>query len=89
MDSATVEPAIVELDPGSAADRISRHLGALIAGAIDADDPEDRAKKAVDLADAIARALVARGADAGVLLDVPLQPPRALRTILPCCPWPK
>ena len=81
LDTSRAEPAIGDLDAGSAADRISRHLAALIANAIDSSDEEQRAARSVDLAETIARALVESGIDAELLLDVPLQPPRVLHAI--------
>jgi superfamily II DNA or RNA helicase/HKD family nuclease len=81
LDLARVEPLIDELDAGSAADRLSRHLALLIGGAIGAADDEERTRHAVDIAEAIASALIETGTDEGVLLDVPLRPARVLRAI--------
>jgi superfamily II DNA or RNA helicase/HKD family nuclease len=81
LDLARVEPLIDELDAGSAADRFSRQLALLIGGAIGAANDEERTRQAVDIADAIASALIETGTDEGVLLDVPLRPARVLRAI--------
>jgi hypothetical protein len=81
LDLTRVEPLIDELDSGSAADRFSRQLAPLIEGAIGAADDEDRTRRAVDIADAIASALVEIGTDEGVLLDIPVRPARVLRAI--------
>ena len=81
LDETRVRPEIGELDAGSAADRVSRQLASLIAGAIDSADDEARAERALDLAAAIARTLIEAGVDEGVLNDVPLRPPRILGAI--------
>ena len=81
LDADRVEPAIGDVDPGSTADRFARHLAALIGDAIDAANDDERAQKAVDLAEAITGALVAGGLDEDVRLDIPLRPARVLRAI--------
>ena len=81
LDLTRVAPDFTDLDAGSASDRISRHLGRLIVGAINARDGEDRVEIAAALADAIVRTLVKSGIDADVLNDIPLDPPRILRAI--------
>lgn len=81
LDTARVEAAVDELDPGSAADRISRQLALLIGGAIDAADDEERTEEAVEIADAIAGALIETGTDEDVLLEIPVRPARVLCAI--------
>jgi superfamily II DNA or RNA helicase len=81
LDLARVEPAIRLLDGGSAADRFSRHLAVVIAGAIAAAGDDERTQKAVDIAEAIVGALVRSGIDEEILLDIPLRPASVLQAI--------
>lgn len=81
LDPNRVSAAVGALDPGSAADRISHHLARLIAGAIDAEDDEQRALRAVEVAETIIQTLANLGHGSDVLLDIPARPPRVLHAV--------
>ena len=81
LDASRVVPVIGGLDPGSAADRVSHHVARLISRAIEAEDDGQRSARAVDIAELIIEALVARGGDADVLLEIPERPPRVLEAV--------
>jgi len=53
LDGRYAVPVLGALDAGSAADRISQHLARLIAGAIEEEDDEQRALRAVEFAGAL------------------------------------
>ena len=81
LDPARVDVVIGELIGGSTADRISQHLAALVAGAIESEVDDERSASAGELAEAVVRALVDAGVDDSFLSDIPTRPLRALYAI--------
>src|SRR5262245_41559679 len=68
------------MDPGTAADRISRHILALAVRAVEGLDENDRSTSAVDIAESLIRVLASAEGE-GTLDDIPERPARVLRAI--------
>ncbi len=81
IDATKKSVVLGDLDPGSAADRVARHLAPLIAASINDESDASRVARAAEVAATLIRTLAESGVDTSVLDETLVDPPRLLHAI--------